>query len=141
MATVTSQVVSKATQDFVPIKEIRDGILILNDGSLRALIMTSSLNFALKSQDEQNSIIYQFQNFLNSLNFSVQIFIESRKLDIRPYVSLLEQREKDQASDLMKIQTHEYIEFIKSFTENTNIMSKSFFIVIPFTQAILQTKK
>ena len=133
--------VSKATQEFVPIKEIRDGVLVLKDGSLRSIIMTSSLNFALKSQDEQNSIIFQFQNFLNSLNFSIQIFIESRKLDVRPYIALLEQREKEQTTDLMKIQTHEYIEFIKNFTENSNIMSKSFFIVIPFTPAILQAKK
>jgi hypothetical protein len=137
----TTNNTSKATQEFVPIKEIRDGVLILKDGSLRALIMTSSLNFALKSQDEQNSIIFQFQNFLNSLNFSIQIFVQSRKLDIRPYIALLEQREKEQNLDLMKIQTHEYIEFIKNFTENTNIMTKSFFIVIPFTPAILQGKK
>jgi type IV secretory pathway VirB4 component len=138
MATTTP---SQATQEFVPIKEIRDGVLILNDGSLRAILMTSSLNFALKSQDEQNSIIFQFQNFLNSLNFSVQIFVESRKLDIRPYIALLEQREKEQRSDLMKVQTHEYIDFIRNFTDSTNIMSKSFFIVIPFTPAILQAKK
>ncbi len=138
MATSTQ---SKATQEFVPIKEIRDGMLVLKDGSLRALIMTSSLNFALKSQDEQSSIIFQFQNFLNSLNFSIQIFVQSRKLDIRPYIALLEQREKEQNIDLMKIQTHEYIEFIKNFTENTNIMQKSFFIVIPYSPAILQAKK
>src|SRR5262245_46511120 len=106
---------SKATQQFVPIKEIRDGIIVLKDNSLRALIMTSSLNFALKSQEEQTSIIYQFQNFLNSLNFPIQIFVESRKLDIRPYIALLEQREKEQTIDLMKVQTHEYIEFIKNF--------------------------
>ncbi|HZS43239.1 MAG TPA: hypothetical protein VFA52_03425 [Candidatus Paceibacterota bacterium] len=132
---------SKATQEFVPIKEIRDGVIVLKDGSLRSLIMTSSLNFALKSADEQNSIIFQFQNFLNSLNFSIQIFVQSRKLDIRPYIALLEQREKEQKIDLMKIQTHEYIEFIKNFTENTNIMTKSFFIVIPYTPAMLQAKK
>ncbi len=133
--------ISKATQEFVPIKEIRDGVIVLKDGSLRSIIMTSSLNFALKSQDEQTSIIFQFQNFLNSLNFSIQIFIESRKLNIRPYIALLEQTEKEQTIDLMKIQTHEYIEFIKNFTDNSNIMSKSFFVVIPFTPAILQAKK
>lgn len=132
---------SKATQEFVPLKEIRDGIVVLKDNSLRAIVMTSSLNFALKSQEEQSSIIYQFQNFLNSLNFSIQIFIESKKLDIRPYISLLEQREKEQMIDLMKIQTHEYIEFVKNFTETQNIMTKSFFIVIPFTPALIQAKK
>ncbi len=128
----------KATQEFVPIKEVRDGIIVLRDGGFRAILMTSSLNFALKSEDNQNAIISQFQNFLNSLDFSVELFIESRKLDIRPYIALLEERYKDQPSDLMKVQTREYIEFIKSFTENANIMTKTFFVIIPYSPAPLQ---
>ncbi|MBX4198069.1 hypothetical protein KW782_01915 [Candidatus Parcubacteria bacterium] len=130
----------KATQAFVPIKEVRDGYAILKDDSMRALIMSSSLNFALKSADEQNAILFQFQDFLNSLDFSIQIFIESRKLDIRPYLALLEQREKEQMSDLLKIQIQEYIGFVKNFTETTSIMTKSFFVIIPYSPAIL-TKK
>lgn len=126
---------SKPTQDFVPIKEVRDGVLILKDGSMRAILLASSLNFALKSADEQQSIIFQFQNFLNSLNFSIQIFAESRRLDIRPYIALLEGRLKEQTGDLMKIQTREYIEFIKSFTDSVNIMTKSFFIIVPYSPA------
>jgi type IV secretory pathway VirB4 component len=128
---------TRPTQDFVPIQEIRDGLIILKDGSLRAVLITSSLNFALKSAEEQESILYQFQSFLNSLDFSVQICIESRRLDIRPYLALLEGRYKEQINDLMKIQTQEYIEFIKNFTDNTNIMTKTFFIVIPYTPAIM----
>jgi type IV secretory pathway VirB4 component len=128
---------AKTTQDFVPIKEIKQGVIILKDNSLRAIVMASSLNFALKSADEQQSIIMQFQNFLNSLDFSIQIFIQSRKLDIRPYIALLEGRLKEQVSDLMKIQTREYIEFIKNFTESSNIMTKSFFIVVPYSPAML----
>ncbi len=127
----------RATQDFVPIREVKDGYAILKDGSLRALVMTSSLNFALKSADEQNAILFQFQDFLNSLDFSVQIFIQSRKLDIRPYIALLEQTLKEQMNDLLKIQIQEYINFIKNFTETTNIMTKSFFIVIPYSPAML----
>ena len=123
---------SKTTQDFVPIQEIRDGIVILKDGSMRAIILASSLNFALKSGDEQNAIISQFQNFLNSLDFSVQIFVQSKRLDIRPYIALLEERYKEQMTELMKIQTREYIEFIKTFVENSSIMTKGFFIVIPY---------
>lgn len=122
----------KTTQDFVPVQEIRDGVIILKNGNMRSIVLASSLNFALKSQDEQNSILMQFQNFLNSLDFSIQIFIQSKKLDIRPYVALLEDRYKDQVGELMKIQVREYIEFIKTFVENTNIMSKSFFIVVPY---------
>ena len=131
---------AQPTQEFVPIKEVRDGLAILKDGSMRAVILASSLNFALKSEEEQTSILYQFQAFLNSLDFSVQIYIQSRKLDIRPYLALLEGRLKEQMSDLLKIQIQEYIEFIRNFTENTSIMTKSFFIVIPYSPAILQEK-
>lgn len=128
---------AKTTQEFVPIKEIRQGIVILKDDSLRGIIMASSLNFALKSADEQQSILLQFQNFLNSLDFSVQIFIQSRRLDIRPYIALLENRLKEQMSDLLKIQTREYIQFIKNFTENSNIMTKTFFVVVPYSPAMI----
>ena len=133
-------ILGKPTQEFIPIKEVRDGFVVLKDGSMRAIIMTSALNFALKSEDEQSAILFQFQDFLNSLDFSVQIFIQSRKLDIRPYLALLEDRKKAQVSDLLKIQTEEYIGFIKNFTETTNIMTKSFFIVIPYSPAMLQNK-
>ena len=129
--------VSKTTQEFVPIQEIRDGVVILKDGSMRSIILASSLNFALKSADEQNAIISQFQNFLNSLDFSVQIFIQSKRLDIRPYIALLEERYKEQLTELMKIQTREYIEFVKTFVDNSNIMTKSFFIIIPYMPPLL----
>jgi hypothetical protein len=128
---------SRITQDFIPIKEVRDGILVLKDGSMRAILMTSSINFALKSEDEQNAVIFQFQQFLNSLNFSVQIFIQSRRLDIRPYIAMLEVREKEQINDLMRIQTKEYIDFIQAFTERTNIMTKTFYLVVPYTPPTL----
>jgi type IV secretory pathway VirB4 component len=128
---------SKATQEFVPIKEIRDGVVVLKNGNMRGVVLASSLNFALKSDDERTAIITQFQDFLNSLDFPVQIFIQSRRLDIRPYIALLEERYKEQLTDLMKIQTREYIEFIKKFTESTNIMTKSFFIVVPYDPAMV----
>lgn len=132
---------TKASQEFVPIKEVRDGILILKDGSYRAIVLASSLNFALKSHDEQASIVYQFQNFLNSLNFSVQICVQSRRLDITPYLKLLDAREKEQTSDLMKIQVRQYKEFIQTLTESSNIMTKSFFVVIPYNATIVTTEK
>lgn len=130
---------SQTTQNFVPIHEVRDGIVVLKNGGMRALILASSLNFALKSQDEQSSIMLQFQNFLNSLDFPIQIFVQSKKLDIRPYIALLEERYKEQLTELMKIQVREYIEFIKTFVESTNIMSKSFFVVIPYDPAMVST--
>jgi hypothetical protein len=131
------KVKAQATQEFVPIKEVRDGIVILKDGSLRALLMASSINLALKSQDEQEAIIGQFQNFLNSLEFDTQFFIESRQLDIRPYIGLLEDRYALELDDLMKIQIREYIAFIKDFTERANIMTKNFFIVVPYDPALI----
>lgn len=131
---------SKATQDFVPVKEVRDGVIVMNDGSLKMVLMASSLNLALKSEDEQSSTLFQFQNFLNSLDFSVQIFIQSRKYDIRPYIALLEEREAQQINDLLKIQTREYINFIRNFTDRVNIMSKNFYVVVPYTPSAFSQK-
>jgi type IV secretory pathway VirB4 component len=131
----------QSTQTFVPIQEIRDGVIILKNGGMRAIILASSLNFALKSSDEQNSIMMQFQNFLNSLDFSIQIFVQSKKLDIRPYIALLEGQYKEQLTELMKIQVREYIEFIRTFVESTNIMSKSFFVVIPYDPPLMTASK
>lgn len=124
---------AKASQDFVPIEQVRDGVIVLKDGTLRALLMASSLNIALKSEDEQSAILVQFQNFLNSLDFSVQFFIQSRELDIRPYLALLEKRYTEQQSELMKIQVREYIDFVKGFVEGSSIMTKSFFVVVPYS--------
>lgn len=128
---------TQTTQNFVPIQEIRDGVIILKNGGMRSLVLATSLNFALKSADEQSAILIQFQNFLNSLDFSLQIFVQSKKLDIRPYIALLEDRYKEQATELMKIQVREYIEFIRTFVESTNIMSKSFFAVVPYDPPIV----
>jgi hypothetical protein len=129
--------VAKTTQEFVPIKEVRDGIIIMKDGSMKAVVLSSSLNFALKSGDEQEAIIYQFQNFLNSLDFSIQISVQSRELDIRPYLSTLEKRYTDELNDLLKIQIKEYVGFVKNFTESQNIMSKTFFVVVSFNPTIM----
>jgi type IV secretory pathway VirB4 component len=128
---------AQATQDFVPIKEVRDGVVILKDGGLRAILLASSINLSLKSAEEQQAVLLQFQTFLNSLDFSTQISVQSRRLDIRPYLGLLENRMKEQLEPLLKIQTREYIEFIRSFTDQVNIMTKSFFITVPYTQPAL----
>ncbi len=130
-----------AAQEFVPVKEVRGGIMIMKDGTLVGVLLASSVNFALKSDDEQTAIIAQFQNFLNSLDFSVQLFMQSRKLDIRPYVALLEERLKAQTEDLMKIQVREYIEFVKTFVEQATIMSKRFFVLVPYSPPVLNLKK
>ena len=133
----TTPIKSQATQDFVPIKEVRNGVIILKDGSLRSVMMASSINLALKSAQEQEAVIAQFQGFLNSVEFPIQFFIESRKLDIRPYIALLEARLSQELDELMKLQIREYIAFIKDFTERANIMSKNFFIVVPYEPALV----
>ncbi|MDP3646044.1 MAG: hypothetical protein Q8R25_03075 [bacterium] len=140
MPTSSLRATTRSTQDFVPIKEVRDGIVSMKDGSLRAILLASSINFALKSEDEQTAFIVQFQNFLNSLDFSVQIFVQSRMLDIRPYIATLEAQFKQQLDDLMRVQIREYIQFIKSFTEAANIMTKNFFVIVPYSPTINITK-
>jgi len=128
-----------SSQDLLSIKEIRDGVLILKNGGLRAVLICSSINFALKSQDEQNAVIFQYQNFLNSLDFSVQFFLESRKLNIEPYLMTLKEAEKKQTNDLLKIQIAEYSEFVRTFVKSANIVTKSFFAVVPFTPPLFTT--
>jgi hypothetical protein len=124
---------SKATQSFVPVKEVRNGVVILKDDSYRSILMCSSVNFSLKSQDEQKAIIGGFQTFLNSLDFPVEIVVHSRRMDIRPYLALLQERMNAQSTDLMRLQLREYIAFIENFVEGTDIMTKTFYVVVPFT--------
>lgn len=121
-----------ATQQFVPIQRVRDGIITLKNGELRLILMTSSLNLSLKGADEQQAILSQFQSLLNSIEFPLQIFIQSRRLNIKPYMDLLEERSVYVKEDLLKIQIREYMGFIKKFTDESNIMTKHFFIVIPY---------
>ncbi|MBU6323649.1 hypothetical protein KGQ55_03110 [Patescibacteria group bacterium] len=123
---------SKAAQDFVAVKEIRNGIITLKDGSYRSIVMCSSVNFSLKSEDEQRAIIGGFQTFLNTLDFSVEIVVNSRKMDIRPYLAVLSEKGAAQKTELMRIQLREYLSFIRNLTESTNIMTKTFYVVVPY---------
>jgi hypothetical protein len=129
MATAPAQ----ATQAFVPVREIRNGTIILKDGGYRGILMCSSVNFALKGADEQRAIIEGFQSFLNTLDFSIQIVINSRKMDLRPYLALLEEKAPEQKTELMRIQLREYEQFIRSFADQANIMTKTFYIVVPYS--------
>jgi type IV secretory pathway VirB4 component len=123
---------SKATQAFVPVKEVRNGVVLLKDGGYRGILMCSSINFSLKSEDEQRGIIGGFQTFLNSLDFSVQIVVHSRKMDIRPYLQLLNERMDAQSTELMRLQLREYIAFIENFVTGADIMTKTFYVVVPY---------
>lgn len=132
---------AQPTQNFVPVKEIRDGIVILKDETLCATILVSSVNLSLKSYDEQRAVLMQFQSFLNTLDFPIQILIQSRRYDVRPYIISLENRLREQKEPLMQVQTREYIQFIQAFTETQNIMRKSFYVVVPYTPPIVSQQK
>jgi len=122
-----------STQKFLEIDQIREGVILLRNKVMRGVIMVSSLNFALKSGEEQNAIIYQFQNFLNSLDFSLEIAVQSRRLNITGYLDKLKELEKKQENELLKTQTAGYQKFIRDLIAGGAIMSKSFFVVVPFT--------
>lgn len=129
----------KPTQTLIRLAEIRDGIAILNDGTMRATLMVSSINFALKSEDEQNAIIYAFQDFLNALDFPIQITVSSRKMDIAPYLEQVKELRDKQENELLRLQMDEYISFVGELVKNSNIMTKTFFITVPFS--VQQNKK
>ena len=129
------------TQQFLEIDQIREGVVVLKNKSLRGIIMVSSLNFALKSDEEQKAVIYQFQNFLNSLDFSLEIMVQSRRLNITGYYDKLSDLEKKQENELLKIQIGEYRKFIEKLVAGGSIMSKNFFVVVPFSLLEAKTDK
>jgi hypothetical protein len=121
-----------SAQEFLPIEQIKEGVIILKDHSLRGAMMSSSLNFALKSRDEQEAIIYQFQSFLNALDFSCQVLVVSRKINITGYLDKLKKVEEKQKNELLQAQTKEYRKFIEKIVEGGSIMNKNFYIIVPF---------
>jgi len=123
---------AQPTQKFVEIEDIKEGTVVLKSGGLRRILMVSGINFELKSEEEQNIIIYSYQNFLNTLDFSVQIVIHSRKLNIENYLAKLSERQTKEDNELLRSQISEYIEFIRSFVELNAVMAKTFFVVVPY---------
>lgn len=121
-----------ATQKFIEIRGVKNGVLILKNGALRQILMVSGLNFDLKSEEEQTAITQGYQAFLNSLSFTVQIFIHSRKLNIDGYIQKLGTIETQEPNPLLRNQLAEYREFIRSFVSGNAIMTKTFFVVVPF---------
>jgi len=120
------------TQGFLEVEQIKDGTVILKSKALRGIIMVSSLNFSLKSEEEQSAIIYQFQNFLNSLDFSIEIIVQSRRLNITDYLEKLKELELRQENELLRYQTADYRNFIVELISGSRILSKSFFVIVPF---------
>jgi len=119
-------------QKFLDISEIREGAVVLRDGTLRSVILTSSINFALKSEEEQEALVSAYVGFLNTLDYPLQIVIQSRKLNIDIYLERLKEQEKKQQNELLRLQTVDYRNFIKELVEMGDIMSKRFFVVVPW---------
>ena len=135
-----------STQNTLQIAEIRDGIVIMNDGSFRSVVMVKSINFDLMSPQEREAVEYSYQGFLNSLYFPIQIFIRSQKVDLRPYIDRLDKIRSEHDNMLLALLMEDYIGFIADLSQQTNIMDKSFYVVIPYfpvadiTKAITQSK-
>lgn len=121
-----------STQKYLPISGIKNDCVVLKDGSMRGLILCSSVNFSLKSDKEQKSIIAGYISFINSLEWPIQIIVQSRKLNIDGYLNKLKIKEAEQTNDLLRIQIKDYINYIKELVELGEIMTKKFFIVVPY---------
>lgn len=133
--TKTNRHVSKstpATQKYLHVAEIKDDTVIMKDGTLRAVLLVSSINFALKSEDEQNAIISAYVSFLNSMSTPFQILIQSRQLDLEQYLAYLKEAQTKQTNDLLKIQMAEYLQYITELVELGNIMTKRFYVIVPY---------
>ncbi len=124
-----------STQAYLDIDEIKEGTIIMRDGSMRTVMVVSSTNFSLKSVEEQNALISAYQNFLNGLEFPIQILMQSRKLDIHAYLDKLRSIMQQQTNELLRMQTQEYIEYIGKLIEFASIMNKTFYVVVPLTTA------
>lgn len=128
-----------ATIQVLKISEIRDDTVIMQDGTLRAVLAVSSTNFDLKNEDEQNSIVYGYQRFLNSLDFPIQILMQSRRLDINDYVTKLREQTSRLTNELLKTQADYYVEFIQELVSGANVMSKNFYVVVPLSLSVNPT--
>jgi hypothetical protein len=140
MASKQASKSTPSTQKYLQIAEIRDDTVIMRDGSLRCVLLVSSVNFALKSEDEQNAIIAGYVGFLNSLDFPIQILIQSRQLDLEQYLVYLQEAEAKQTNDLLKMQMAEYRQYITELVEMGNIMTKRFFVIVPFEPLKTKTR-
>lgn len=130
---ITSQTSTSATQKYLDVAEVKEDTIVLKNGAMRAVLAVSAINFELKSTDEQEAIVNQYQNFLNSVDFPLQILISSRKLNMENYLEFLTEHEKQQPNELLRLQISEYRNFIDQLVSQSNIMDKNFYIIVPFS--------
>jgi type IV secretory pathway VirB4 component len=137
---LAKQNAASPTQQYLDVAEVKEDVIVLKNGSLRAVLAVSAINFELKSTDEQEAIISQYQNFLNSVDFPLQVLISSRKLNIDTYLDFLTDKEKQQKTELMRLQISEYKNFISQLVSMSDIMDKSFYLIVPFSPIENQDK-
>lgn len=121
-----------STQNALQIAEIRDGIVIMNDGSFRSVLMVKSINFDLMSSEEREAVEFSYQGFLNSLYFPIQIFTRSQKIDLRPYIERLDKIRSEHDNMLLALLMDDYINYIADLSQQTSIMDKKFYVVVPY---------
>mgnify|MGYP001591582833 CR=1 FL=1 len=131
---------SLPSQDFIAISEIKNDVIYLKNGGIRKVLLVSGINTELKSEDEQNTVYFLFQNFLNSVDFPLQFAVHSRKLNVNGYLAYLETRRVAETNELLKSGIEEYIEFVKSFVQENAIMTKNFFVVVSYNPLIASSK-
>ena len=124
--------ITASTQQYLDIAEFREDTVIMRDGTLRAVLLVASINFALKSEDEQSAIISAYVGFLNNIDFPLQIVIQSRELNIDNYLAFLRQKEKEQTNELLKMQTAEYLQYVSELISLGKIMNKKFYLVVSY---------
>ena len=132
VATGTAAQTTKSTQNSLLISEIKDGVVVMRDGSLRSVVLASAINFDLMSQQEQTAIEYAYQGFINSLHFSIQIVIKSQRIDLDPYIDKLKGLRNEQSNELLGMLMEDYIANIRALVDEVNIMDKQFYIVVPY---------
>jgi hypothetical protein len=133
--------VPASVQAYLPISEIREGVVVLKDGSFKAIISVMPLNFGLKSEQEKNSVIYSYQAFLNSLEFPIQLLALSRRLDLTNYLAEVETVATKESNPFIKLQVEEYKAFITALLAEINIMDKEFFVVVPYYPLAVEAGK
>jgi type IV secretory pathway VirB4 component len=137
----TSARSGKSTQNTLLISEIKDGVVVMRDGSMRGVILGSAINYDLMSPQEQEGVEYAYQGFLNSLHFPVQIVIRSQKLDVAGYLEKLQGLRNEQPNDLLGTLMEDYIANIRSLVDEVNIMDKQFYVVVPYFPPLFEEKK
>jgi type IV secretory pathway VirB4 component len=130
-----------STTELIQIQDLRDGVIILKDGSLRAVVKVTAINFELRSTDEQQGILQQFSSFLNSIDFPIQMIVHSRRYDITEYLASVQTASEALTNDLLKVQATEYIRFIAELADLANIMAKNFYISLPLTVVVASESK